>query len=152
LRGYAENNAAGLRIEGYRAAMSAAGLELDERLITGNSFQFQGAFDAMQALLATGVTFTGVVAPSDHAALGAIQALSAAGRRVPEDISVIGCANIDTAAMSNPPLTTVDQKPEELGTLAMRELIRRIEDPDSAFTAMTVNAALVLRQSTAPAP
>lgn len=148
IRGYSEGLASSQRMEGYRQALKDAGVLFNERLVVGGGFQFESGGQAVRTLLASGQRFSAIVASSDHAALGAIQELQAAGRRVPEDVSVVGCANVDIAAMSTPPLTTVDQKPDELGSRAMSELIRRIENPEVPGVNILIESSLLVRRST----
>ncbi|EIP97890.1 transcriptional regulator [Opitutaceae bacterium TAV1] len=156
IRGYSEADVSVQRLQGFRAAFAAAGLTPDEALITGDGFRFESGAEATRTLLAARRRhdFTAVVAPSDHAALGAIQELIRAGFRVPDDISVVGCANVDIAAMSNPPLTTVDQKPGEIGTRAMRALIECIErqtTPEAVASGSSAPKPAAARAGTAPA-
>ncbi|MDR1280025.1 MAG: LacI family transcriptional regulator [Opitutaceae bacterium] len=163
IRGYEGSGVSEHRLQGFRVAFAAAGLTPGEALVAGGGFSFDAGAAATRALLAARRkrAFTAIVAPSDHAALGAIQEIIRAGLRVPDDISIVGCANVDIAAMSNPPLTTVDQKPGEIGVRAMRMLIERIGTrtagtdpapvPESfpGSPVVLVRPALLVRQSTA---
>jgi len=80
-------------------------------------------------LLATGEAFTALFAFNDISAIGAIRALREAGRRVPEDVSVVGFDDIQSAAFQNPALTTVRQPLREMGVIAAQILLRRINAP-----------------------
>jgi DNA-binding LacI/PurR family transcriptional regulator len=94
---------------------------------------------------------TAVVASNDQMALGAILALTEAGLRVPDDISVTGIDDIPEAAFFRPPLTTLRVAFEEDGRIAVAKLLSSIEDarPTSDSSPM---ATLIVRQSTGPAP
>jgi DNA-binding LacI/PurR family transcriptional regulator len=82
----------------------------------------------MKALLRRHPALDGVFVANDPMAIGALETLQALGRRVPDDVAVIGFDDVEDAASTNPPLTTVRQ-PLEVMTEAMAELLlRRIED------------------------
>jgi DNA-binding LacI/PurR family transcriptional regulator len=104
-----------------------------------------------ERLLGRGVPFTALFAFNDVSAIGAMRAFRAAGRRVPEDISVIGFDDIQSAAFQNPSLTTVRQPLREIGEIAARALLQRIRGGPSPH-AITVEPQLVVRESTGPAP
>ncbi len=104
----------------------------------------------MTALLKR-TTFDAVFVASDVVALGAIAGLREAGRRVPDDVSVVGFDDIPLAAYFDPPLTTVRLPAYELGQAAGRALLERIADraiPDRTL----LPTELIVRASTAPPP
>jgi LacI family transcriptional regulator len=103
-------------------------------------------------LLERKVPFTALFAYNDISALGAIRAFQEAGLRVPEDISVIGFDDIQGAAFSTPTLTTVRQPLADMGRLAARTLLARIDGAKDSPTEISIEPKLVTRQSTAPAP
>ncbi len=94
--------------------------------------------------------FDAVFVASDVVALGAIGALRDAGRRVPDDISVVGFDDIPLAAYYDPPLTTVRLPASELGQAAGRALLERIADPTAAPSRTLLPTELIVRASTAP--
>jgi DNA-binding LacI/PurR family transcriptional regulator len=94
---------------------------------------------------------TAVFAASDEMAFGMIRALHELGRRVPEDISVVGVDDIALAEFCSPPLTTVSQPFAELGALAVAHLMRHLADPAAASAPASIEPALVVRASTGPA-
>ncbi|MEM9595858.1 MAG: LacI family DNA-binding transcriptional regulator [Acidobacteriota bacterium] len=94
--------------------------------------------------------FTALFAFNDISAIGAIRAFLDAGLRVPEDVSVIGFDDIEVASFHNPSLTTVRQPLFEMGELASRTLLARIAGVDAPAPFHTVEAELVVRDSTAP--
>jgi DNA-binding LacI/PurR family transcriptional regulator len=103
----------------------------------------------MKQLLALPQPPTAVFAVSDRAALGALDAIKEAGLRVPEDISLVGFDDLANAEHAVPPLTTVHYAREEMGTLALRCLLDRIDHKTQAPTRTCVLTELVVRASTA---
>ena len=94
---------------------------------------------------------TAVFASNDQMALGLVRALVEQGRRVPDDVSVAGFDDIETAGFALPPLTTVRQDFAELGLAAVRTLVGRMAG-EPAPPATLVQPALQVRASTAPPP
>ena len=111
-------------------------------------------YHVTQELLASGQPFTALFAFNDISAIGAIRALSEAGKRVPEDVSVVGFDDIQSAAYQNPGLTTVRQPLREMGEIAAETLLGRIARPRNASypKLITVEPELIVRASTCPAP
>jgi DNA-binding LacI/PurR family transcriptional regulator len=104
----------------------------------------------MKALLEKHRAFTAVFCFNDIAALGAIRALKDAGCSVPEDVSVVGFDDIQSAAYSTPSLTTVRQPLTEMGMRGAQILLDRIANRDKEYPAeITMEPALVVRESTA---
>ncbi|GED90210.1 LacI family DNA-binding transcriptional regulator [Streptomyces sp. 6-11-2] len=93
---------------------------------------------------------TAVFVASDEMAFGVIRALHELGRRVPDDISVVGVDDIALAEYCSPSLTTVAQPFTQMGALAVSHLMRHLENPDAAPEPASVEPALVVRASTAP--
>src|SRR5882762_7555725 len=145
-----------IRWESERGAAKELGLDINERLVgqldSGSPSPEVGYGDTRK-LLATGEAFTALFAFNDISAIGAIRALREAGRRVPEDVSVVGFDDIQSAAFQNPALTTVRQPLREMGVIAAQILLRRINA--SAKTpypkTVTVEPELIVRESTARA-
>jgi DNA-binding LacI/PurR family transcriptional regulator len=143
-----------IRWEAERAAAKELGLEIDERLVgqlDGESPSPEVGYGVTRKMLAAGEAFTALFAFNDISAIGAIRALREAGRRVPEDVSVVGFDDIQSAAFQNPGLTTVRQPLREMGVIAAETLLRRINA--SAKTpypkTITVEPELIVRESTA---
>ncbi|MEV8240759.1 LacI family DNA-binding transcriptional regulator [Microbacterium testaceum] len=133
--------AAAERERGWREALADAGLVAPEP-VHGDWTSASG-YSAVAGL--TGAT--AIFVANDQMALGALRALADEGRRVPEDVSVVGFDDIADAAEFRPPLTTVRQDFDALGRRAVVALIAAIEGGDPV--AETVPATLVVRQSTA---
>jgi LacI family transcriptional regulator len=109
-------------------------------------------FKPMQALLQKTRDFTAIFCFNDIAAIGAIRALKDAGLSVPEDVSVVGFDDIQSAAYSTPSLTTVRQPLTEMGNRGAQVLLGRIADREKDYPSEIVMAPeLVVRESTGPA-
>ena len=103
-------------------------------------------------LLNRKVHFTAIVCYNDVAAIGAIRAIRDHGLRIPEDISVVGFDDIESAAFYNPSITTVRQPLHEMGTVAARVLLERVRGQNSVQQMFSVLPELVIRESTCPPP
>jgi DNA-binding LacI/PurR family transcriptional regulator len=130
------------------------GIEVKHEL----TVQLQGAdstpnlgYPFAKQLLARKQAFTALFAYNDISAIGSIFALQEAGLRVPEDVSVVGFDDIQSAAFITPPLTTVKQPLYRMGEIAARTLLDRIEGRINDISEIAIEAELVVRNSTAPA-
>lgn len=103
-----------------------------------------------KALLARSVPFTALFAYNDISAIGAMRAFQEAGRRIPEDISVVGFDDVSLASFTIPTLTTVRQPLLKMGRIAAETLIDRIEERTAFRAEIAVEPELVVRDSTAP--
>lgn len=147
-RGY-PGTCAEQRYDGYCHELKKVGIPVDPDLVVGENFTFESGVEGVLTLLKKRTKFTALVAAADYVALGAIQELTRKGFRVPEDISVVGCANLDVSEMVTPPLTTVDQKPQEIGERAVQLLIRQIEEGCTTLGQIRVSPKLVVRGTSA---
>ncbi|MEU2792952.1 LacI family DNA-binding transcriptional regulator [Streptomyces sp. NPDC007100] len=118
------------RLDGYLDALAPAAP--DPRLIADGGFTAAGGERAMARLLAAAPDLDAVFACSDLMASGALRTLRAHGRRVPQDVGVVGYDDLDPAAWTDPPLTTVRQDVEEMGRLMARLLLRRLATDGAA--------------------
>ena len=112
------------RLRGYTEALSEAGIAVrEDRIIRGNFMEPSGS-QAVTQLLASGQPFTAIFAANDSMALGARVALHHHGLRVPEDVSLMGFDDSYVSAYMMPPLTTVEQPMQELGSMAARKMLK----------------------------
>ena len=119
IRGPEANEEAERRFRVYRETLQLHGIEFDPNLVTVGDFHRPSGMIAVQHLLGLGrARIDAIVAASDYMALGAIDALEAAGYRVPSDVAVVGFDDIDEARFASPPLTTVRQPLYEQGLQA----------------------------------
>ena len=152
VRGHPKSSTARQRFDGYRKALQEAGIPMKEALVKGEGFEVKTGEQSVQELLASRQSFTALVAPNDYVALGAIRALGEAGLRVPQDVSVIGCANLDFCEIMVPHLTSMDQKPEEVGRAAFDLLFDQIEKTKKLPKKILIQPEIVVRDSSARAP
>ncbi|GAB3857165.1 LacI family DNA-binding transcriptional regulator [Micromonospora andamanensis] len=131
------------RLAGYRDTVLAAGLP--EMVAVGDFTRESGAA-AMRELLAAHPDLDAVFAASDLMAHAALRTLREAGRRVPEDVAVIGFDDIETAAYTDPPLTTVRQPIVELGRQGTR-LLLRLAAGEQVEPALILPTELIIRES-----
>jgi DNA-binding LacI/PurR family transcriptional regulator len=129
------------------------GLTISPALIAqlqGDSPSPELGYEATRKLLASHKKFTALFAFNDISAMGAIRACREAGLRVPEDISVVGFDDIQSAAYQNPALTTVRQPLREMGRIAAETLLRRIRrsGADSPGGETMVRPELIVRETT----
>ena len=103
-------------------------------------------------LLARNRPFTALFAYNDISAIGAIRATREAGLHVPRDVSVVGFDDIEGAAFHNPSLTTVRQPLRQMGEVAARTLLAKIEDTEQYPDEIAIQPELVVRESSAKAP
>jgi len=135
------------RLQAFLEGCEEVGLETDSRLMAYGGFSTPGGYQAMRQILAAGVPFTAVVAANDESAVGAMQALRAAGLRIPEDIAVTGFDNRFESRNQTPPLTTIDQPAHEIGYQALKLMWQRLNGKADATTMVRVPARLVIRES-----
>jgi LacI family transcriptional regulator len=152
LTGRPDLQSAQLREQGYREAMRDAGIPVDETLLATGAYEAGVSADAAHRLL-TGVRPpTAVFAGNDQSAIAVITVAIELGLRVPADLSVVGFDNVPEAALSVPPLTTVEQPIHEMGRRAIELLTNLIRGRDVGPTHLTLPTRLIVRQSTCPAP
>jgi LacI family transcriptional regulator len=104
----------------------------------------------MMQLLALPKPPTAVLTSNDLTAIGALGAITRAGLRVPDDISVVGFDDIELSQFTQPPLTTIRLSRDELGRKAFDALYETVEGQQRSGHEIKVSTSLVLRKSTAP--
>lgn len=141
-----------LRVQGYREALAWAGLPHDPRLeMAAAPWHPQNGADATRELLASGVAFDAVFALNDTLALGVLRALGESGRRIPDDVAVIGFDNIETVRFTLPSLSSVDPGRDEIAETAVAMLVERIESGSRTSPPPRLHKAdfhVVVREST----
>ncbi|MCL4795525.1 MAG: LacI family transcriptional regulator [Bryobacteraceae bacterium] len=136
------------RFEGFRRALTAAGLKLEKRFVVHGDGRPEGGHEAMARLLEGPRRPTAVFCYNDMSALGALLAIREAGLRVPADISVTGFDDLYLAQYTEPPLTTVRQPMRRMGRLALETLIQLLAG-DRTKRNLKVPGELIIRGSTA---
>lgn len=144
-----------IRFETIINAARRRGIKIDKKRIVqleGINPSPEVGYVAMQKLLSQTRDFTAIFAFNDMSAIGAIRALQNAGKRVPEDVSVVGFDNIYFAEFNAPSLTTINQPLFEMGELAAQTLLKKLSNPNENAEfqqTLTVEPKLIIRDSTA---
>lgn len=133
------------RAAGYCEAMDAAGLE--PRVVSVDGTTIETGAEAMGEVLKTWPNVTAVVAINDAMAIGAIRRARELGKRVPEDVAIVGFDDISWAALSDPPLTTVRVPIVQIGRRAGRVLLDHFDDVVTVSSRTTLATELVVRTS-----
>jgi LacI family transcriptional regulator len=150
--GAPELGISGERAEGYRAALRAAGIEPDPRLVEVGNYTEDGGYEAARALLARRRRPTAIFAANDLSAVGVLEAVAESGRRVPDDVSVVGFDDLRLAAYTTPPLTTIHPPAREIGARATSLLLDLTRGKKVRRRRHLLDPELVVRRSTAPPP
>ncbi len=141
-----------MRERGFWKKLSAHGISLpSEYLVRANAMAVAGRA-AMRSLLMLESPPTAVFCVNDVIAIGALKACVAARVKVPTEMSIVGCDDIELAQLVSPELTTVKVPAGELGARAARILIRAIEGEKEKKNSRVLPVSLVKRGTTAPAP
>jgi DNA-binding LacI/PurR family transcriptional regulator len=135
------------RLAGYRHACADAGQPADDSLVAYGDFGESSGADAMRHLLARRPDLDAVFVASDLMAAGAVRVLREAGRRVPEDVAVVGFDDSPVARQTDPPLTSVHQPLEEMGRQMARLLVARISGERLDRRYVLLDTHLVVRRS-----
>jgi LacI family transcriptional regulator len=146
------------RLQGYKDGLIAAGIPLSEDLIEIGDFSTEIAVICARKLLSLPERPTAIFASNDMSAIGVYQAAAEFGLQIPGDLSVIGFDNLHEAAYLNPPLTTIDQFVEKMGTMATEMLVKLVEgealprNPAEEGHLYKLPTQLVVRDSCASVP
>lgn len=134
------------RLDGFRAALCKKDL-FDPGLVAHGDFGPGAGEHLTLRLLDRRPDLDAIFAASDRMALGALRALRRAGRRVPDDVAVIGFGNAPLARSTEPPLTTVHQSVEAVGAQTARELLALMTGAATETRRLVLETELVIRQS-----
>jgi LacI family transcriptional regulator len=137
------------RLDGYRTAIEAAGLPVDDTLIQPGNFYHEAGFTAGTRLLELADPPTAIFASSDQMALGVYEAVRRKGLRVADDISIVGFDDLPEVRWCSPPLTTVRQPLVEMGLLAARTVLRLAKREKIESPRVELATELIVRDSTA---
>jgi DNA-binding LacI/PurR family transcriptional regulator len=136
----------------YRDALQAAGRTLDTDLEESGGFTREGGQRSMEILMQRCPEIDAVFAASDLMAAGALSALYAAGRRVPEDVAVVGFDDSIIALSTQPALSSVRQSMEVMGRELVNVLLQSIEARDNVVRRVVLETELIVRQSSGGPP
>lgn len=135
------------RLEGHRAALKAAGISLDPELVQEGDYHQPLGYQGARELLARKNPPTAIFASNDVSAFGVMEAVRDSGRRIAEEVSVLGFDDIPAAASVHPPLTTVRQPLVEMGIRAAGMLLDHINGPGALPERIELGTNLVIRES-----
>jgi DNA-binding LacI/PurR family transcriptional regulator len=134
------------RADGWRSTLASAGLDAD--LMIEGDWSAGSGYEIGRQIAATRRA-SAIFVGNDQMALGVLRALTEAGIRVPQDVSVVGFDDQPEAGYFSPPLTVIRQDFEELGRRCMQMMLTALDGADGPRT-LVVQPELVLRSSTAP--
>jgi len=141
---------AAARVEGFRAAIRKAKLEVAPEYIQEGRFDRLSGYEKTRILLQQRPRPTAIVCSNDLVAIGVLSGLKEAGLRCPEDVSVIGFDDIEICELTDPPLTTVFQPGYQMGAKGATLLIKRIRGDAEPPVRIVLPTELKVRRSVAP--
>jgi LacI family transcriptional regulator len=135
------------RLRGHRQALHDMGIAEDPSLIVQGDYDQKGGYESAQQLLGVTDRPTAIMASNDNAAIGVLSALRNAGIEIPSEMAVTGFDDVPSAQYANPPLSTVHVPVRELGSAAIRQLIRRLRGEVDTYQERTLPVDLRIRQT-----
>lgn len=153
IQGHPASSANAARVSGFREAMSSAALDLPHGWISGDDYSIESAQKAAHRLLSGRDRPTAIVAQGNLLALGVLHAARELGISVPQDLSLIGFDDQPWVEWISPPLTTIVQPVEKLGSTAMELCFQRLDQSTTTAeppTQIVLPMTLVSRQSVTP--
>jgi LacI family transcriptional regulator len=149
ITGLAHTYPARLRMRGVEAAFMEAGLMLPYSMVKNGDWEYESGISCMAELLSQDTKPTAVFAMNDLMAAGAMDAIKAVGLRIPEDISVIGFDNRDFTSYLTPRLSTVEIDLKEIGRMAAKITLDKINSVQNIQRDMVIPCRLVMRDTVA---
>jgi LacI family transcriptional regulator len=148
ITGNVNTSTAIFRAEGSLKALRDYGVKIDKDLIVGGEYRRDVAYEATKKLIAMANPPTAFFAHDDYMAIGIRQALLEEGRKIPEDVALIGFDNIELASYAGIDLTTISQDNYRMGKAGARTLIEIIEKTSpGVVTQLILEAGLIIRKS-----
>lgn len=147
IRGPLDNKSAEDRLAGYRRALEEQGVAFDPDIVAEGNYRLKSGVAAAKELLAKDVR--AVFVQNDSMAFGAYQAIHAAGKSIPDDVSLVGYDDIGASEVLTPPLTTVRQPCVEMGKISCAMLVAAIEKKPAAEMRHKFEPEIVERESVA---
>ncbi len=135
------------RVDGYKNALKKYHIEYKEELIEEGDFRIKSGYQAMKKFLDLPEPPTAIFAANDLLALGAMQAIQKMKFHIPEDFSIIGFDDIRVSSFVYPPLTTIRQPMLEMGILAVKMLLKIIEEGEFNQRRIILQPKLIIRES-----
>ncbi|SCY82580.1 LacI family DNA-binding transcriptional regulator [Alkaliphilus peptidifermentans] len=135
-----------MRLEGYKEALTANNIQVNNDLIEIGKYTFESGYEAMTKLLNNDLGVTAIFVTSDIMAIGAAKAITNKGLQIPKDISLVGFDGIDFAEYFNPSLTTVKQPDEYMGQKSVEILFDLIKKKNN-HQHVVLDTKLLIRES-----
>ncbi|MDD4879385.1 MAG: substrate-binding domain-containing protein, partial [Candidatus Omnitrophica bacterium] len=135
------------RFKGYKQALEEAGLKFRPEYVERGYFRYEDAEVAAKKFLSLDTPPDGIFAANDRMAIGAIKALKTEGKKVPEDIAVVGFDNIPICELFDPPITTIDQPVVDIAYEAGSDLLNSINSPHKKSFTRFFDPKLIIRKS-----
>ncbi|MEB2265221.1 LacI family DNA-binding transcriptional regulator [Priestia megaterium] len=135
------------RLKGFYQTMTRHNLTVESILVQEGNFSYESGFNIMNQFLALNHPPTAVFAANDEMAFGAINTISSKGLSVPHDISVVGFDDIKFSSIFKPTLTTISQPAFEMGTMAMKLLIKLMNKEEIERPQYLMEDQLIIRNS-----
>ena len=135
------------RLSGYEEALNERNIDLDKGLIKYGGTTYESGYNSMKELLDENIIPEAVFVTGDEAAIGSINAICDAGYNVPDDISVAGFNDVKIAKMYRPKLTTVQQPLYDIGAVAIRMVIKLINNEPLESKKIELPYRIVERES-----
>lgn len=136
------------RLNGYKQALQDHGIMFDPQLVVEGNFTRESGTRAATRLLSEDLRFDAVFAGNDLMAIGLMKGLQEAGVRIPDDVAVVGCDNIEMAELITPSLTTVHHPMREIGRVAAQKMIHLLTGAGDSHEKQTIlPSEVIIRQS-----
>lgn len=137
------------RLKGYKQALKDHQIPYNPKLVLTSRLMEADGYDAAEKLMKNNPEVDGIFAANDVSAIGAVKYLKKLGKKIPDDIAIVGFSNEPISEVIEPSLTTIDQSGFEIGKIACDLLVRNIQDQDHSVHNKTIilNPTLVARDS-----
>ncbi|MFC3746611.1 LacI family DNA-binding transcriptional regulator [Paenibacillus sp. GCM10012306] len=146
IRGPEDDFTAVQRMWGYRDCVKDADW-FDQSWIAQGDFSVKSGYLCMKELFQRHSDIDGVFASNDLMAIGLLKAAHEWGRKVPDELAIVGFDGIDMSQYTNPPISTIKQPSYKMGEVAMEELLRLMKEPASDFKKIELDVELIVRES-----
>jgi LacI family transcriptional regulator len=135
------------RLKGYENALRKNGLNVNSDFIFESALKKEDGAILGNKILQMSERPDGILSANDFAAISAMKVLEEAGLRIPEDIAIIGFSNEPLSEYTNPPLTTVDQSPYEMGIIAAETILNEVNHKQEVFKDIIIPSSIINRKS-----
>lgn len=147
INGWSHTHTSAAKLAGYRQALSEGGLPFELAMYTEGDFTIEGGARQMAKLLAQNPDLTSVFVADDLMAIGAMREAQALGKRIPEDLAIVGFGNSPLSAHTQPPLSTISVEKRLIGTLGAQRLLSLLDGGDEQPLKILTPTELIPRKS-----